>query len=65
LDSDASTYFTLFESDFVDITLSNYSQVETANSKAPLFIVASSTILIEHEIFDLEKETNKVTMSKL
>jgi len=31
LDSGASTYFTPFESDFVNITLDNYSQVETAN----------------------------------
>jgi len=28
-------------------------------------MVASGTILIEHEIFDLEKETTKVAMSKL
>jgi len=31
LDSGASTHFTPFESDFVDMTLSNYGQVETAN----------------------------------
>jgi len=37
------------------MNLSNYGQVKTTNSKAPLFIVASGTILIEHEIFDPEK----------
>jgi len=49
LDSSASAYFTLFESDFVNITLGNYSQVETTNSKVSLFIVASNTVLIEYE----------------
>ena len=49
LNSSASVYFILFESDFVNMTLGNYGQVETANSKAPLFIVASGTVLIEHE----------------
>ena len=47
------------------MTLSNYSQVKTANSKVPLFIVVSSTILIEHEIFDPEKWTTKISVSKL
>ena len=28
-------------------------------------MVASSTVLIEHEIFDPEKETTKVAISKL
>ena len=65
LDSGISTYFTLFESDFVDITLDNYSQVKTTNSKALLFINASGTILIKHEIFDPEKETTKAAISKL
>jgi len=65
LNSGASTYFAPFESDFVNITLGNYGQVETANSKALLFIIASGTVLIEHEIFDPEKETTKVAMSKL
>ena len=65
LNSGISTYFTLFESDFVDITLDNYSQVKTANPKALLFMVASSTVLIKHEIFDPEKGTTKVAMSKL
>ena len=49
LNSSASVYFILFEFDFVNMTLGNYGQVETANSKAPLFIVASGTVLIEHE----------------
>ena len=65
LDSNTSTHFTLFESDFVNITLGNYSQVETTNLKAPLFIVASSTVVIEHKIFDLQKGTTKVAMLKL
>ena len=65
LNSSTFTHFTLFESNFVDITLNNYSWVETTNSKALLFIVASGTVLIEHKIFDSEKETTKVTISKL
>ena len=65
LDSGASTYFTLFESNFVNITLDNYSQVETVNSKVLLFIVASGTVLIEHKIFDPKKWTIKIAMSKL
>jgi len=65
LDSGASTYFTLFEFDFVNMTLDNYGQVEIANLKALLFIVASGTVLIEHEIFDHKEGTTKVTVSKL
>ena len=65
LNSGAFTYFISFESDFVDITLGNYSWVESANSKAPLFIVAFGTVLIEHEIFDPAKETTKVAVSKI
>jgi len=65
LDSGASAHFTSFESDFVDMILDNYSQVETANLKALLFIVTSSTVLIKHEIFDSAKGTTKVAMSKL
>jgi len=60
-----NTYFTLFESNFVDVALDNYDQVETANLKALLFMVASNTILIEHEIFDPEKETTKIAVLKL
>jgi len=51
LDSGTSAYFILFESDFVNMTLSNYGQVETTKSKAPLFMVISGTILIEYKIF--------------
>ena len=65
LDFGVSTYFTPFESDFVDITLGNYGQVEIANLKASLFIVVSGTVLIEHKIFDSEKGTTKVAMSKI
>ena len=46
-DLGASTHFTLFESNFVNMTPGNYNQVETANSKTPLFIVASGTVLID------------------
>ena len=52
LDSGASAYFTPFESDFVSMTQGNYSRIETANSKAPLFMIVVGTILIEHEIID-------------
>jgi len=67
LDSGISIYFTLFGSEFVDMTPGNHnsSWVETTNSKALLFIVVSSTFLIKHEIFDPEKGTTKVIMSKL
>jgi len=65
LDSGTSAHFTPFESDFVNMTLGNYSQVETTNSKALLFMVAYSTVLIEHEIFNPEKETTKIAISKL
>ena len=65
LDSSTSTHFTPFKSDFINITLGNFSQVKIANLKTLLFIVISSTILIEHKIFDSNKGTTKVTMSKL
>jgi len=65
LDSSASTHFTSFEYDFFNMILSDYGQVETANSKVLLSMVASGTVLIEHEIFDLEKETTKVAVLKL
>jgi len=65
LDSDVSIHFTPFEFNFVDMTPGNYGQVEIANSKALLSIVASGTVLIEHEIFDPEKWTTKVAVSKL
>ena len=65
MDSGISAHFTPFESNFVDVTLGNYGWVETTNSKTSLFIVTSSTVLIEHEIFDPTKETTKVAVSKL
>jgi len=65
MNSSASAYFTLFESDFVNMTPDNYSWVETENSKVLLFIVAFGTVLIEHKIFDPDKETTKVAVSKL
>jgi len=65
LDSGTSTYFTLFKSNFIDMTIGNYDWVKTVNSKVSLFIVACSTVLIEYEIFDSEKETISVTISKL
>ena len=65
LDSNISAHFTLFESDFVNMIPDNYGQVETTNSKAPLFMIASGTILIEHEIFNPGKETIQVVVSKL
>ena len=39
--------------------------IETATLKILLFIVTSDTILIEHKIFNLEKGTTKVAVSKL
>jgi len=45
------------------MTLYNYSQVEITNSKAPLFIVTSSTVLIEYEIIYPAKGTTKVAVS--
>jgi len=65
LDSGASAHFTPFESDFVSMTQENYSHVETANSKAPLFMVAVGTVLIEHEIIDPKNRTTKTAISKL
>ena len=65
LNSGVSIYFTLFESDFVDMTSDNYDWVETTNSKALLYMVASSTILITYEIINSEKGTTKVIVSKL
>jgi len=47
------------------MTLGNYSWVETTNLKALLFVIVSSTVLIGYKIFYLEKETIKVTISKL
>jgi len=65
LDSGASIYFTPFESDFVSMTQGNYGRIETANSKAPLFMVAIGTVLIEHEIIDPKNRTTRTAISKL
>ena len=65
LDSGASAHFTSFESDFISMTQGNYGCIETANSKAPLFIVAVGTVLIEHEIIDPKDKTTRITISKL
>jgi len=42
-----------------------YNWVKTANSKVFLFIVVSDTILIEYKIFNSEKYTAEVAISKL
>jgi len=65
LDSNTSAHFTLFEFNFINITLDNYGQVEITNLKVLLFMVTFSTILIEYKIFDSEKGITKVTVSKL
>jgi len=65
LDFSASAHFTPFESDFVSMTQGNYGCVETANSKAPLFMVAVGTVLIEHEIIDPKNRTTRTAISKL
>ena len=65
LDSGASAHFTPFESDFVSMTQGNYGHVETANSKASLFMVAVGTVLIEHEIIDPKDRTTRTAISKL
>jgi len=38
LDSNISAHFTLFEFDFINITLDNYGQVEITNLKVLLFL---------------------------
>jgi len=65
LDSSTSAHFTSFESDFVSMTQGNYGRIETANSKAPLFMVTVGTVLIEHEIIDPKNRTTRTTISKL
>ena len=65
LDSGASAHFTPFESDFVSMTQGNYSRVETANSKASLFMVAVGTVLIEHKIIDPKNRTTRIAIFKL
>ena len=63
LNSGTSAYFTPFESDFVSMTQGNYGRVETANSKAPLFIIAVGTVLIEHEIINPKDRTTRTGMT--
>jgi len=65
LDSGVSAHFTPFESDFVSMTQGNYGHVETANSKAPLFMVVVGTVLIEHEIINPKNRTTRTAISKL
>jgi len=65
LDSGTFAHFTPFESDFVSITQGNYGHIETANSKASLFMVAVGTVLIEHEIIDPKNRTTRIAISKL
>jgi len=60
-----SVHFTPFESDFVSMTQGNYGCIETANSKAPLFMVAIGTVLIEHEIIDPKDRTTRTAIFKL
>jgi len=47
------------------MTQGNYGRVETANSKASLFMVAMGTVLIEHEIVDPKDRTTRTAISKL
>jgi len=65
LDSGASAHFTPFKSDFVFMTQGNYGPIKTANSKAPLFMVAMGTVLIEYEIIDPKDRTTRTAISKL
>jgi len=65
LDSGAFAHFTPFESDFVFMTQGNYGHIKTANSKAPLFMVAIGTVLIKHEIIDPKDRTTRTAISKL
>jgi len=65
LNSGAFAHFTPFESDFVSMTQGNYGHVETANSKAPLFMVFVGTVLIEHEIIDPKDRITRTAIFKL
>jgi len=60
-----SIYFTLFESDFINMALDNYCWVETANLKVSLFMIVPGIVLIKHKIFDPEKGTTKVFILKI
>ena len=55
----------MFESNFVDVTLDNYSWLESVYSRALLFIIALGTFLLENKIFDPEKATTKIAILKL
>jgi len=65
LGSGISAYSTLFESNFVNMTLGNYDWVDIANSKARLFMITSNTVIIEYKIFNSEKVITKVAELKL
>jgi len=65
LGSGISAYSTIFESNFVNMTLGNYGWVVTTNSKALLFMITSNTVIIEHKIFNSEKVITKVAELKL
>jgi len=65
LDSSASVHFIPFEFDFVSMTQGSYDHIKTANSKAPLFMVAIGTILIKHKIIDPKDKTTRIAISKL
>ena len=65
LDSGASAHFTSFESDFVSMTQGNYGRIKTTNSKAPFFMVAMGTVLIEHKIINPKDRSTKTAISKL
>ena len=56
LDPGASIYFILFKFDFVDMTPDNYGQIETANSKASLYMIAFNSVLIEYKIYILNMQ---------
>ena len=45
------------------MTQGNYGHIKTANSKAPLFMVAVGTVLIEHEIIDPKDRTTRTAIS--
>jgi len=47
------------------MTQGNYGRIETANSKASLFMVAIGTVLIKHEIIDPKDRTTRTAISKL
>ena len=58
-------YSTIFESNFVNMTLGNYDWVVTTNSKVLLFMITSNTVIIEHKIFNSDKVITQVAELKL